>query len=329
MATVTALRTDLRRLIENFIRENSLKAGEKLVTSSLAREFRVSRTPVEAALGALAAEGIVERRSAGGYTLVRTPAAAPPEHDGDSDDTAALMIEIARLRRSGELASETSTREIVRLTGQPLAVVQRTLNRLEELGSIERKMGYGWAFANLADAATRAESNRFRQIGREPRPDCSSRVSGLTSIGRRISAPQHEKILQETWAPHSSPVRFFEMNAAFHEGLAVASGNRFVLDCIRRQNQVRRLFNYDWLYGFDRVVQNSREHLAMLDCLQAGDREMASLLMRRHLQGAQKARRRRLARLTLAAGLRSNGIFRLLCQLLQPPKGRERSLAED
>ncbi len=287
MATVTALRTDLRRLIENFIRENSLKAGEKLVTSSLAREFRVSRTPVEAALGALAAEGIVERRSAGGYTLVRTPAAAPPEHDGDSDDTAALMIEIARLRRSGELASETSTREIVRLTGQPLAVVQRTLNRLEELGSIERKMGYGWAFANLADAATRAESNRFRQIV-EP--------AGLLEPGFRLDIDwaadiraQHEKILQETWAPHSSPVRFFEMNAAFHEGLAVASGNRFVLDCIRRQNQVRRLFNYDWLYGFDRVVQNSREHLAMLDCLQAGDREMASLLMRRHLQGAQKA----------------------------------------
>ena len=287
MATVTALRTDLRRLIESFIRENAMKTGDKLVTSSLAREFRVSRTPVEAALGSLAAEGIVERRSPGGYTLVRTPAAAPLEHDGDNDDTDALMIEIARLRRSGELASETSTREIVRLTGQPLAVVQRTLNRLEELGSIERKMGYGWAFANLADVATRAESNRFRQIV-EP--------AGLLEAGFKLDddwaaemRAQHEKFLHETWSPHSSPVSFFEMNAAFHEGLALASGNRFVLDAIRRQNQVRRLFNYDWLYGFDRVVQNSREHLAMLDCLQAGDREMASLLMRRHLQGAQKA----------------------------------------
>lgn len=286
MAKVTALRADLRRLIENLIREKPLQRGEKLAANALARTFGVSRTPVEAALCSLAADGILERRAAGGYTLVRMPAPVA-EAESESDDTDALMIEIARLRRSGELASETSTREIVRLTGQPLATVQRALNRLEELGSIERKMGYGWTFLNLADAATRRESNRFRQIV-EPLALLEEKFKLDLDWAAEMRA-QHEQFLHETWSPHSSPVRFFEMNAAFHEGLAAASGNRFVLDAIRRQNQVRRLFNYDWLYGFDRVLQNSREHLAILDCLHAGDREFASILMRRHLQGAQKA----------------------------------------
>jgi len=289
MTTVTILRMDLKRRIEGFVRDSGLSTGDRVVTSAIAREFRVSRTPVEAALAMLAAEGILERRARGGYVLLRVPDSNPPL-DKDSDDVDAMMIEVARLRRSGMLANELSTRELVRISGQPLPLVQRTLSRLEELGSIERKPGYGWVFINrVDDAATRDESNRFRQMV-EP--------LGLLEEGFCLDPAwaadmqvRHEDFMRQEWSPLTSPVSFFEMNAAFHEGLAIASGNRFVLDAIRRQNQVRRLFNYDWLYGFERVLVNSREHLAILDCLLAGDREHASVLMRRHLQGARKVTR--------------------------------------
>lgn len=290
MNTVTSLRIDLKRRIESFIRERGLQIGDRIVTSALAREFRVSRTPVEAALAMLASEGVLERRSSGGYALAQSPGSSPLR-DENSDDVDAMLIEVARLRRSGLLANEVSTRELVRISSQPLTLVQRTLSRLEELGSIERKPGYGWVFINQADdAATRDESNRFRQI-LEPLAllEEGFRLEPAWAVDMRI---RHEEFMAQEWSTQTSPVRFFEMNAAFHEGLALASGNRFVLDAIRRQNQVRRLFNYDWLYGFERVLVNSREHLAILDQLLAGDVEMAAILMRRHLQGARKVSRK-------------------------------------
>lgn len=286
MPTVTTLRMDLKRRIEGVILEKGLAVGDRVVTSSLAREFRVSRTPVEAALSLLAAEGMLERRAAGGYLLLRSPERVPPL-DEDSDDVDTLMIEIARLRRCGNLANEVSTREMVRITGRSLATVQRALSRLEELKSIERKPGYGWVFINSADdSRTRDESSRFRQMV-EPLAllEEGFRLDSAWADDMRV---RHEDFMCQEWSHHTSPVRFFEMNAAFHEGLAAASGNRFVLDAIRRQNQVRRLFNYDWLYGFERVLVNSREHLAILDCLLASDMELASVLMRRHLQDARK-----------------------------------------
>lgn len=286
MNTVTTLRTDLKRRIEGLIRDQQPGIGERLVTSALAREFRVSRTPVEAALAMLVTEGVLERRSGGGYVLLRPPVVSPPQ-DENSDDVDAMLIEVAGLRRSRALANEISTRELVRISGQPLALVQRTLSRLEELGSIERKPGYGWVFINSADdAATRDESNRFRQIV-EPLAllEDGFRLDPAWATEMRI---RHEEFMGQDWSSQTSPVRFFEMNAAFHEGLALASGNRFILDAIRRQNQVRRLFNYDWLYGFERVLINSREHLAILDCLLESDMELASVLMRRHLQSARK-----------------------------------------
>ena len=95
---------------------------------------------------------------------------------------------------------------------------------------------------------------------------------------------------QQPWK-ESSAIGFYEMNADFHEGLAAASGNRFIHSAIRRQNQMRRLSNYDWTYGYERVVVNSREHLLMLATIEAGDLQLASALMRSHLQRAMQLRR--------------------------------------
>jgi DNA-binding GntR family transcriptional regulator len=78
------------------------------------------------------------------------------------------------------------------------------------------------------------------------------------------------------------------MNADFHEGLAAATGNRFLHSAVRRQNQLRRLSNYDWDQGLERVRVNCAEHMSMLDHLEAGENEVASALMRSHLQRASK-----------------------------------------
>ena len=92
------------------------------------------------------------------------------------------------------------------------------------------------------------------------------------------------------WSETAS-IALYEMNAAFHEGLAAASGNRFLLVGVQQQNRLRRFANYDWTFGYQRVVVNCREHLAILDRLEAGERAEAATLLRRHLEDAAKLKR--------------------------------------
>ena len=41
------------------------------------------------------------------------------------------------------------------------------------------------------------------------------------------------------WSDTAS-IALYEMNAAFHEGLAAASGNRYLLVAVQQQNRLRR-----------------------------------------------------------------------------------------
>lgn len=290
MTGETALQADLKRKIEALIASAVTSVGDRIVTSALARELRVSRTPVNVVLERLAAEGKLERHPSGGFAVLG-PAkdgagSSAPELGSDADETDAMMIFIARARMRGHLGDEISTRELSRVTGKPFGVAQRALTKLEELGSIERKPGYGWIFPTLDDElVVLQESNRYRQII-EPQallsPDFQLDRDWIEMMRR-----QHSHILQQEWSHHSS-IRFYEMNAAFHEGLAAASGNRFILDSIRRQNQIRRLSNYDWLYGTERVQLNTTEHMLILDHICEGKMKNAARLMAKHLRGALK-----------------------------------------
>src|SRR3546814_3525349 len=85
---------------------------------------------------------------------------------------------------------------------------------------------------------------------------------------------RHREIRDAPWSETGS-IALFETNAAFHEGLAVASGNRYFANAIQQQNRLRRFSNYDWVYGHERVVVSCSEHLEILDRLEAGERDIA------------------------------------------------------
>jgi DNA-binding GntR family transcriptional regulator len=82
--------------------------------------------------------------------------------------------------------------------------------------------------------------------------------------------------------------RFFECNAEFHELLAAASGNSYILQAIQQQNRLRRLTEFHSASNVERVKVSCREHLAILDALEQGDNEWASTLLHRHLEVASK-----------------------------------------
>jgi len=290
MHSPTRLQQDLADRIVQLVNEDGLAIGDLLNENSLARRLEVSRTPVRGALQHLENQGIVARRPNRGVELIALPQPnrAPPPAAVDEDEE--WLVRIARDQRNDALPQEISEVEIMRRYGLNRPTVQRVLARLAELEMVERKPGYGWRFlTGPRDTATHDESYRFRMMV-EPmgilEPGFHLEPSWIEHM-RRL----HNETLERPWT-ESSSVAFFEMNAAFHEGLAAASGNRFVHAAIRNQNQLRRFSQYDWKFGFERVVVNCREHLEMLDFLDRGEREIASLLMRRHLERASQVRSR-------------------------------------
>ncbi|MBX9907502.1 MAG: GntR family transcriptional regulator [Beijerinckiaceae bacterium] len=285
----TRLQQDLLGQIIGLIHQDGLRPGARLNENRLAQRLGVSRTPIRAALEHLAGGGYVERQPNRGMELLALPPepdAAEPAEGGEDD----LIVRIAHDRGRDLLPLDISETELMRIYGASRQIVRAALERLADLDIVERKAGYGWRFLDtLQDRSARLESYRFRMLietaaivepGFTLRPDWAE-------VMRRDHEMALAAALAGQWGPSSS-VGFFEMNAAFHEGIGDASGNRYLAAAIRRQNRLRRLSNYDWTHGVARVVVNCREHLEILERLEARDHQVAAALMRRHLDMASR-----------------------------------------
>ena len=288
MTTPTRLQQEIAERILRMVREDGLEAGAWLNENSAARRLNVPRTPVRAAIDHLARQGLVRRHPNKGVELLSAPeASADPNASADATELA--MVRVAQDRHGGRLPDEISELELMRRYELGRPEVQRLMARLADLDMVERKRGYGWRFLHEPrDQSAHDERYRFRLLI-EPmvflEPGFSLDQGWIDEMRTR-----HELTLSQPWK-ESSAIGLYEMNADFHEGLAAASGNRFIHSAIRRQNQMRRLSNYDWTYGYERVVVNTREHLQMLATIEAGDLQLASALMRSHLQRAMQLRR--------------------------------------
>ena len=86
-----------------------------------------------------------------------------------------------------------------------------------------------------------------------------------------------------------STLELFEAGSKFHETLASWSGNRFILQGVRRVNQLRRLVEYG-LVTRQRSTRQAQatEHLAILDPIARGDFLTAATLLREHLDVARR-----------------------------------------
>jgi DNA-binding GntR family transcriptional regulator len=82
----------------------------------------------------------------------------------------------------------------------------------------------------------------------------------------------------------------FEADAAFHEAIGDFCGNRFLSHAIRLQTRLRRLSEYENYNDRERLRDSCREHLAILDALEAQDFPSAAELLRRHIAVSQEVR---------------------------------------
>ncbi len=284
--SVSAFQQELGHRIARLIHQEGLAVGSSLNEKRLADALGVSRTPVRTALARLAEQGFVDYQQHRGVELLALPPLPGSQTQPTQED--ALLARIASDRRDGQLADQVSEQDLMQTYGQTRAAIKQALTRLAELGIVERKLGYRWRFLDAAyDAAARADAFRFRILV-EPSSFIEPGYQ-LSAAWAKDMAAQHQAFLDAPWTA-ASGVAFFEMNAAFHEGLVKASGNRFFFESIRRMNRLRRLSNYDWKHGRERADQSCREHLEILHRLQAGDVGHAALLMRQHLEQAAQVR---------------------------------------
>lgn len=289
-ATLAAsrLQTELAGRILQLLKEQGAGPGHHLVEQDLCRQFGVSRTPVRGALKLLAAQGALQARAGRGFILRRSIRGVPEVESVNlqEEEDRELFVAIAEARNSGSLPADCTQQELVRLFGGKLPAVGRVLRHLSQLGLVERKRGHGWSFvASINSASAQAESYTFRQI-LEP----AELLQPGFELDRRWASTcraRHMVFKRKPWRK-TLAVEFFAMNADFHEQLARCSANRYLLDAIQRQNQVRSFLNYQWAYGVERVRASIEEHLGILDALEAGQNRRAAELMRKHLDTSKE-----------------------------------------
>lgn len=283
---ISDLQAKIALKIIEFAQENELPEGYHLVENQLAKHLGVSRSPVRRTLDFLAKSGIVTAESNRGFFLAQSAG----EIDGSSmrlpiSEEDRLYSHIIDDRVHGKIDSDQTEVDLMRRYHAKRGAVTRVLWRLAKEGIVERGPGVGWTFMPTIDSVkTHDESYELRMVIEPAALLAPEFRIDLKKLAR--SREIHERMLCKG-AKIAVGSEMFQINAEFHEMLASFSGNRFFLQIIEQQNRLRRLLEYN-VRDSERIVDSCREHLAIIEALEANDREWAASLMRRHLARARK-----------------------------------------
>lgn len=281
---VNQFHANLARRIVGLIRERDYPAGWQLKEQWLASELGVSRSPVRAALRLLDRFGVVRARPNQGSFLAR-PAAELENGNWDLPPTEEerLHAAVTRDRLANRLNRQINVTELVRRYGASRSLVERVLARLADEGLVERETGRGWRFLPTVDSPeVYEESYRFR-LTVEPMAILDP---GFRPDNRRLAELKrlHEELIEEL-ARSLPSRRVVEVDAEFHEAIGDWSNNRFIQQAIQQQTRLRRLMEFQFsTVDPERMVQSCREHLAILEALEANEKKKAADLMRKHIE---------------------------------------------
>jgi DNA-binding GntR family transcriptional regulator len=286
---LTPLQTRLAREIVAYARRENLKAGAHVAESLLAEQIGTSRTPVNVALRHLVEQGMLSHDPNRGYFLNKDALAfgqIAERFSAEPDDPIYLRIADDRLgRRLPDLINEA---DLMRLYGVSRSALRQVLSRIQQEGWVEKSVGHGWSFQPMIDSPEAYEESYVFRTALEP--------TGLMGNGFKADPVelaglrrQQALIASAGWET-MTPIELFESNSKFHETLAKWSGNRFILQAVRRTDQLRRLVEYRQARSRRPRQTQAQEHLQILDAIAAHDALQAAALMRAHLEGARRGK---------------------------------------
>ncbi|UYV37406.1 GntR family transcriptional regulator [Rhodobacteraceae bacterium D3-12] len=284
---VTPLQLEVMRRVVELIRDEGWGPGTRLSVPDLARRFGVSRSPVTVALGLLGEQGIVAPMPAPqrGLQVALDLSEMDITDIAPSSPLDALYQRIMRDRATGKLPQEVSEAELMPRYDISRGVVRKLLMRFAAEGLAQRQPGHGWCFADLLDTDEGARDSYEFRITLE----CAALRSPRFAINKnQLEAIRrmHRRILDGNHPPTGE--EWFRVNAAFHEGLAAMSDNRFYREAVQQQNALRRMQEAASFEALSeaRIRQSCEEHLAVLDAVEAGNMDWAEALLRQHLKQA-------------------------------------------
>ena len=269
------------------IREGRYRAGQNLPRQKIADTMQVSRQPVVDALMMLHERNIVELRSNRGFFVIEQSPEAILQKVADIEPSSyETYFRIAEDRLNGRLDDEITVTDIQRIYGISRNQGQSILAQMAQEGWITRKPGYGWRFVPmLTSPEAYRQSYEFR-LALEPAAVLSKnyrvRTDEFIQFRRRIM----DNLKDRTRG--LSPAQMFQTGSEFHELIVGCSNNPLFLDALKRINQLRRLIEYHNKLNRGRVIQQSKEHIQLLDLLLDGRRTEAAEYLRRHLEGARE-----------------------------------------
>ena len=269
----------LAERIAGLIRGGSFTEGDHLRAQELADRLQISRFPVAEALKLLAERGVVRHEPNRGFFVESIPPA--PEGAEVVDPLEPVYRRIAEDHLQGALPERVSAvflRERYGLTQSQLA---NLLTRIVGEGWAQRRTGSGWTFQSmLRTPEALQQTYRVRQAI-EPAALLEPTFRMPSADLERCKAA--ERALLAGAVETLSAEQLYQVGVDFHETVMAASGNPFFLETLRRVNQARRLIAYRAMVDRSRYYVQAREHLAILECIEAGDQQAASQAMHRHL----------------------------------------------
>ncbi|MBD9496295.1 MULTISPECIES: GntR family transcriptional regulator [Ensifer] len=287
----SALQIDIARQILLQAQKEGWRAGHPIVEKTLAAMFGVSRTPMRAALEILAARDLVRLIPNKGFVAATDLGTDKYVETLSHSETERLKQQILRDRSLGSIPQEVSENELTERYGIARGTIRKALTQLSSQGLIHRQRGHGWAFVDSLDSPeSLAESYRFR---------IAIELAGLAEPGYRAEPDALQALISEHEAMFAqiktvgsiSREDWLKLNAAFHEALAAWSGNRFILQSVRMQNDLRLLREssvFDRLQR-ERMETSLKEHIQILNYIGGGEIEFAQLALRRHLESTLQA----------------------------------------
>lgn len=275
------LQRQLAVQIIDWLQQQQCRPGDKVSASLLARLFDVSRSPVRAALEGLVVQGVLVAEAGRGFLLAQSLDVLDLHQSGLVDPQQQLyqqLVEDLVNARLPECCSEASLGQ--RYPGQK-SCLQAVLNQLEHEGVAQRRPGRGWQFQTLVNSRQAFdESYQFRKL---IEPQAPLQLGFQLDQGRARQVRRRQEQLLELGRCDARDI--FEANAEFHECVVAGAGNRFMLQAVQQQNHLRRFveYQYRWRERPQAVTRSCREHLQILDALEAGEFQRASHLLWLHL----------------------------------------------
>lgn len=272
----------LAQRILDVARQRGFHAGDRLPEQALAALCNVSRTPVRAALRLLEEQGIAERETGAGYRLRADPSAQPVPNGlpaAEEDDLAGAIL---RDRVARRLDGMVTVGALMRRYSCGRRTVLNALKKLADDNIVVRAPGQAWLFRPSPDSAEAlAESYDFRLL-MEP----AAILAPGFRLDRRLASELRRGMEALLARPDSdfAAAEFQRLDAEFHGLVAEGCGNRFVADALGLHIRLRHAHSAYASVNVYRLRQSLREHLGILDQLEAGQHEIAAELMKVHLR---------------------------------------------